>query len=124
MEKILAIGLGGAIGAIGRYVISGWIYAKWEGMFPLGTFIVNIVGSFALGFLIIFFDERLTISPTIKVMITIGILGSFTTFSTFSVETLKLIELSLWRDAALNLILSVFSGLISAYLGIILAKSI
>ncbi len=124
MEKILAIGLGGAIGAISRYLISGWIYTKWEGMFPLGTFLVNVFGSFLLGFLIIFFDDRLTINPTIKMMITIGILGSFTTFSTFSVETLKLIELSLWRDAALNLILSVFFGLTSAYLGVILAKSI
>ena len=124
MERIIAIGLGGAIGAISRYLISGWIYAKWEGMFPLGTFIVNVFGSFVLGFLIIFFDDRLTISPTIKVMITIGILGSFTTFSTFSVETLKLIELSLWKDAFLNLFLSVIVSILSAYLGIIMAKSI
>jgi len=63
MEKILAIGLGGAIGAIGRYVISGWIYAKWEGMFPLGTFIINELSEerSAVLFLI---DSVFTLSPT------------------------------------------------------------
>ena len=121
MATIVAVGIGGAFGAIARYLISGWIYNRWDGIFPLGTYLVNVLGSFILGFLVVYFNEKVMISPAIKIMITVGILGSFTTFSTFSVETLKLIQLSMWKDAALNLILSIVSGLFFAWLGAFLA---
>ena len=124
MNTIIAVGIGGAIGAISRYWISGWIYSRWEGMFPLGTFIVNIAGSFILGFLAVYFNQRTIVSPAIKMMVTVGILGSLTTFSTFSLETVKLLQLSLWRPAFLNVIISVFSGILFAWAGAMLAAKI
>ena len=122
MVKIIFIGLGGAIGAIGRYLLSGWVHTRYEGIFPLGTFVVNILGTFLLGFLMILFTEKYLFSPVTRSVITIGIIGAFTTFSTFSIETINLIEMSLWKSAITNIFLSVSFGLFSGWLGIITAR--
>jgi fluoride exporter len=122
MIKIIYIGFGGAIGAISRYMISGWVHSKYEGMLPLGTLIVNMLGTFILGFFMVVFTEKSIFTPATRSMIGIGILGAFTTFSTFSVETMNLIELSLWKTAFINVTVSVFAGLFFAWLGSSIAR--
>lgn len=124
MIKILFIGLGGAIGAISRYLLSGWFQSKYDSLFPLGTFMVNMIGTFLLGFLFVLFTEKYLLNSTLRSVITIGILGAFTTYSTFSIETINLIEISMWKSAILNVVLSIFVGLIFGWLGIMLAKSL
>ena len=123
MIKILAIGFGGFAGALLRYWISGWVYSLTESNFPIGTMAVNIAGSFILGF-IIGATDHYVFHPNLKLFLTIGLLGAFTTFSTFSYETLALIQVSSYFKAFLNVFFSIILGLAAAFLGIILGKVI
>ncbi len=92
MEKLLAVALGGGIGAALRYAVTLWANAHGGISFPYGTIIVNLVGSFCIGLLMMFFQSHVTISPLIKLLVITGILGGFTTFSTFNMEWLTLIQ--------------------------------
>jgi CrcB protein len=88
---LLAVALGGAIGAVGRFLVAGTLHA-WLGRgFPYGTLAVNVIGSFLIGLLTVLALERLTWGPEWRAAIFVGVLGSFTTFSTFSLETLNLL---------------------------------
>jgi CrcB protein len=91
MLKLLFIAVGGAIGAIFRYGLSGWIQTVTPGSFPWGTLWVNTVGSLLMG---IFWglSEMVPVSPAVRLFVAIGFLGSFTTFSTFSIETFGLLR--------------------------------
>lgn len=122
MLKLLIIGAGGFIGAILRYEISGWVHKLFGSRFPYGTLSVNVLGSFILGFFLVFADSKLILSDMYKQFIAIGILGAFTTFSTFSYETIALLQINLWKQAFINIILNVFVGLFAVWLGIISAK--
>ena len=93
MLQIMVAGLGGFIGSAARFWISSLTYRYLGQDFPYGTLLVNVVGSFLIGFLMAFFEDRFTISPDLRIFLTIGILGGFTTFSSFGNETM-----SLWRD--------------------------
>lgn len=117
MQNLLIIGLGGFFGSLARYGAGIWIGQKWGRMFPLGTFFVNITGSFLIGFLMALFTERLMIPPQWRMFFVIGFLGSYTTFSTFAYETGALLRDSEWLIAALNVALSVFVGLVALRLG-------
>lgn len=123
MIKLLAIGLGGFIGALLRYWVSGWVYAYTQSDFPLGTLVVNIAGSFALG-LVMGLSEHYIIHPHWKVFLTIGFLGAFTTFSTFSYETVMLWQLSSYVKAFLNIALSILLGFLALFLGLVLGRAI
>ncbi|RMI03600.1 MAG: fluoride efflux transporter CrcB [Calditrichaeota bacterium] len=123
MIKILAIGAGGFAGAILRYWISGWVYAFTQSDFPIGTLVVNAAGSFLLG-LFMGYSEQLILSPTLKAMITIGLLGAFTTFSTFSYETVMLLRVGAPMKAFLNIVLSILLGLTLAFVGLVVGKNI
>ena len=94
MVKLLIIGLGGFVGAICRYGLGGWVQRLTGGTFPYGTLVVNVTGCFLIGFLLMLFEQRQLFSPTTRLFLTVGILGAFTTFSTFGYETLELLRSS------------------------------
>lgn len=121
MIKLFSIGMGGFFGAVLRYWISGWVYSFYRTDFPLGTLVVNIVGSFALG-LIIGLSDHLILHPNIRLFMTIGLMGAFTTFSTFSYETVMLLQVNAFGKALLNIFISLFAGLLAAVMGLFLGR--
>lgn len=122
MMNFVIIGLGGFIGAVLRYIISGIFYDYYGDKFPYGTLAVNIIGCFFLGFFITIAEGKFIVSPQMRSFIAIGLLGAFTTFSTFSFETLVLLQEELYVSAFLNILISVIVGLFAVWLGIVLAK--
>ena len=120
--SLLAIAIGGGLGSVVRFVISREM-ENWLGNYlPYGTFSVNVAGSFALGWFITFFIERLELSSALRLGLTVGFLGAFTTFSTFSYESLQLLlNGSIWR-AILNVVLNVVACIGTCYLGMQLAR--
>lgn len=122
MINILIIGIGGFFGAILRYIISGFFYDLYGDKFPYGTLAVNIIGCFALGFFITMAEGKFIVSPQMRSFVAIGFLGAFTTFSTFSFETLALLQSELYSSAFLNILLSVIVGIFAVWAGIVLAK--
>lgn len=124
LGEIGAIAAGGALGAVMRFWVSGGIYA-WLGRdFPYGTLSVNLIGSFIIGIAFVLLTERLTLGAEVRSFVLIGFLGAFTTFSTFSLETLILLQEGLLFKAAANILLSVLLCIIATWGGIILAKSL
>jgi len=117
MQNIFIIGIGGFLGAVARYSVGLWIGQKWGRSFPLGTFFINVSGSFLIGFLMALFTERLMLNPQWRMFLVIGFLGAYTTFSTFEYETGALLRDSEWLIASLNVVLSVFVGFIALKLG-------
>ena len=122
MRNILAVGLGGFLGALARYGVNLAVARAWAGPFPLGTFVINVSGSFALGFLASVAAERLGIGPTWRLLIGTGFLGAFTTFSTFEYETHRLVESGAWAWAAANVLASVGAGLLAVRLGAMVGR--
>jgi CrcB protein len=118
------IGAGGFIGAITRYVLAVWIGQRWGRSFPLGTFVINVTGSFLIGLLMTLMAERFTENPQWRLLLVVGFLGAYTTFSTFEFETGALLKDGEWLYAGLNVIGSVFVGFIALKLGEVIAKSI
>jgi CrcB protein len=92
MKYLLFIAIGGASGAVSRYLLANWVHSLWEGKLPLGTLLVNMVGSFAIGIVYVLLVEREMIHPDWRGVLMVGFLGAFTTFSTFSLETISLLE--------------------------------
>lgn len=121
--KYLSIILGGGLGALIRYLLSRYIGNTWNGAFPMGTFIINISGCFIIGILSGTFDEWL-IPQNLRLFIFIGILGGYTTFSTFGLETFKLFQSTENLTAALNIILSNFIGIPLVFFGYFISQII
>ncbi|WP_020676526.1 fluoride efflux transporter CrcB [Geopsychrobacter electrodiphilus] len=122
--QLLLIGLFGGFGCVTRYLVSGWTYQVLGRALPYGTLVVNIGGSFLLGFLMTFGLRSTLIPSGLRVGLTIGFMGGFTTFSTFSFETLKLIEEGSFIQAGTNVILNVLLCLVFAAAGMMLARQI
>ncbi len=118
---MLLVGLGGFCGAVARYLASG-LMLKLSTLFPWGTLVVNVSGSFLLGFLMALVTETLVISPNERLFLAIGFFNSFTTFSTFIYETNALLDEGEFLLAGLNLFLSLLFGLFGLRLGIWLAR--
>lgn len=125
MNNTLLIFVGAGMGGILRYWVSNGIHFLLGRTFPYGTLAVNVSGCFLMGLLFIFLFERIDgIAPQLRSFLLIGLLGGYTTFSSFSVETLNLFENGAWLTAALNVLLSITLCLVFAWLGIYCHKSI
>lgn len=120
--QILAIAIGGAFGAVMRFWTSSAVYSVMGKSFPWGTLAVNVLGSLAMGVLATLVVEKVVISPELKNAILIGFLGAFTTFSTFSLDTLNLIYQGHAFKAFLNAVLSVVLCLAATWAGAVWAR--
>ncbi len=117
MGNFITIGLGAFLGANARYMLGSWFAARYGSDFPWGTLFINVSGSFALGFLLAFLEQRAIANPTFRLLLGTGFLGAYTTFSTFSWETLALVQDGEYVQAGLNLLGSVGLGLVGVILG-------
>lgn len=125
VSQLLVIMLGGAVGALLRFLVSTSVYQVMGRSFPYGTLSVNLIGSFLMGFLAVLFMTRLNeLSPHWQMAILVGFLGSFTTFSTFSLDTLALLQQGEFIKATANVFLSVLVCLVAVWLGGLLAKQL
>ena len=120
----LLVGLGGFVGANARFVVARLVGAAFETTFPLGTFVINISGSFLLGVLGTLIAHKLMpSSEAMRLALGVGFLGAFTTFSTFEFETNALLEDGSWLTATTNMCASLFVGFLAVRAGIVLAKT-
>jgi len=124
LTRILSIALGGAFGAVARYLINISPLQNYLKPFPFPTFFINITGSFLIGFLLVLFADKLQINENLRFALMVGFLGAYTTFSTFELETWELIRESQFFTAFLYLFLSVAVGFIGVALGVTLARKI
>jgi len=92
MKYLVFIALGGASGAVSRHLLANWVHGLWEGKMPIGTLLVNVIGSFLIGAVYVMVMERHLLHPDWREVLMVGFLGAFTTFSTFSLETIVLFE--------------------------------
>jgi len=123
-RNIFLVGLGGLIGSVARYLVAVLFAGQFTSSFPIATFTVNIVGCFIIGILFALSDRGNILSPEWRVFLTTGFCGGFTTFSTFSYESIKLIQDGEFFYLGLYVALSVVVGFAATYLGIIVVRSI
>lgn len=124
MAQMLAIAAGGAVGAVMRWLLAGSIQRLAGGAFPWGTFAVNALGSFLIGFLFVYLVERSSAGELLRLGVTVGLLGALTTFSTFSLESLRLLQSGALTLALGNILGQVVVCLPLTWLGIQLARTI
>jgi len=124
LQLTLAIAAGGATGAVLRYWVSNGMYALLGRGFPWGTLAVNLLGSLAMGLLFVWLTERSSLGPEWRALLLVGFLGAFTTFSTFSLETLHLFTEAAYLKAALNMLVSVAACVLAAAAGMMLARQL
>ena len=124
MRTAAAIAVAGAIGALARYGLEGLVTRRAPGAFPWGTFAVNVSGAFVLGFVFTVMTEQFTVAPWIRGAVTIGLLGAYTTFSTLSFESYRLLEDGAIGIAAANMFGSLAAGLGAVYLGVITGRAL
>jgi CrcB protein len=121
---LLYVALGSAIGGVSRYLLGGLVQRMLDTTFPAGTLLVNVTGSFLLGAIIRYALETPSLTPEVRAFLTIGFCGGYTTFSTFSYETMALLEDGEWARAGGYITASVILSLIATFLGFALARQV
>jgi fluoride exporter len=124
METFLLISIGAILGANLRYWVGGWAANLFGTSFPFGNLIINLTGSFILGFFITLTTNRLFVDPRWRILVAIGLLGSYTTFSSYTFESINLITENQWIPGLFNLFGSAILGGLAVLLGIFLARAI
>jgi CrcB protein len=123
MRTALWIGVAGFFGSIARYAVGGLV-SRVDETFPWGTFVVNISGSFVLGFFVAVVAHRVVVHPDVRIAVAVGFLGAYTTFSTLALETFEFAETNAWSWAGLNVGLSIVAGLLAVWLGMVAGRSV
>ncbi len=118
MQQLLFIASGGAIGALCRYWVSGYVVNNTNHYLPLGTLTVNVIGSLLMGVCFVLIMEKSQLSPEYRPLLMVGLLGAFTTFSTFSLETVALMQEGHIMSAAIYILLSVVCCIAALFAGI------
>jgi len=121
---ILLVAIGGAIGSVTRYLLGGWFASRFGAAFPYGTFVINVTGSFIIGFFLAFAQERVWVSPYWRLFFAVGFLGGYTTFSTFEYESVRLLQEGEILIGAAYMMGSVVLGSIAAIGGIVIGNLI
>ena len=121
-QRYLLVAVGGAVGAVLRYAVSGWVSQRLGVSFPWGTAVVNLTGSFLLGVLGVLVTERLALPGPALTLLGVGVLGGYTTFSTWQYETLRMLENGSWAQGLANLAGAAIGGLASMALGVAVGR--
>lgn len=124
MKNYLIVGIGSALGGMTRYFLSNFVYKFLEPIFPYGTLVVNVVGSFLIGIFLFYLDANELISSEVRIFLTIGFCGGLTTFSTFTYETFKLIQNSEFLFSGLNILLNLFLTLLGILIAFIISQKL
>jgi CrcB protein len=124
MNQILAIAVGGAAGSVMRYWVSTGVHACLGRGFPYGTLAVNVLGSLVMGFLFVIFTERLASESVWRAALLVGVLGGFTTFSSFSIETFNLLQGGEWLKAGTNMLASLVLCVTATGVGVVLGRQL
>src|SRR5437867_5167155 len=124
MRTVIGIAVAGALGALARYGLEGVVSSGASTSFPWSTLVVNVTGAFVVGLLFVVLTERFAVAPWLRSSLLIGLIGGYTTFSTFTLETYRLIEDGSVLLAAANSIGSVAAGLLAVYGGVVAGRAI
>ena len=124
MAAVLWVGLGGFLGANARYLLSGWVADHFGVGFPYGTYVINVTGSFILGFFLAFAQDRAWVGPAARLLFAVGFIGAYTTFSTFEYESIRLLQEGQMMLSAMYVIGSVVTGAVALFAGIALGGRI
>ncbi len=125
LTKYLAVAMGGALGACLRYYLGGFaLLSRTAAPFPTATFLINVTGSFIIGFFLTLVSERVPVNPHLKLAVAVGFVGAYTTFSTFEYETARLVEEKDYLYAFLNVALSFVVGFVAVWGGIFAARKL
>jgi len=124
LTKYFAVAMGGALGAMLRFYLGGSILARTIAPFPTATFVINVTGSFVIGFFLTLATEGIKIDPHVRLAVAVGFVGAYTTFSTFEYETARLVEERELLYAFLNVVLSFVIGFVAVWCGIVTARKL
>jgi fluoride exporter len=122
IEKIVLISAGAVLGANARYWIGDWVAQKWGTTFPYGTFLINVTGSLLIGLFIAITTERVMVDPRWRILFVVGFLGAYTTFSTYTLESLHLFERGQWLLGLFSALGSVIIGVAAVGIGMMLGR--
>ena len=122
MQKYLLISLGGALGSLARYWIGSAVAGRLGAKFPYGTFVINVTACIIIGFSLAFLDRRSELNPAWRLLVPVGFVGAYSTFSAFEWETFSTLQSGAFLIAALYVVLSVVLGLVGVWCGVLVAK--